>query len=98
MYRLTVSSMSFSLTILNNVYLLLDICLKEVPSITDSVYNVQILKEFSNEYLDKCFHLKPEDLLYAPPVLKVSPKTKKTSNNLACPNYFKGISNYLEYQ
>ncbi|XP_072228129.1 calmodulin-regulated spectrin-associated protein 1a isoform X2 [Leuresthes tenuis] len=47
-----------------------DICLKEVPSITDSVYNVQILKEFSNEYLDKCFHLKPEDLLYAPPVLK----------------------------
>ncbi|XP_041826495.1 calmodulin-regulated spectrin-associated protein 1-B-like isoform X2 [Melanotaenia boesemani] len=47
-----------------------DICLKEVPSIADSVYNIQLLTEFSNEYLNKCFHLKPEDLLYAPPVLK----------------------------
>ncbi|XP_069025492.1 LOW QUALITY PROTEIN: calmodulin-regulated spectrin-associated protein 1a [Embiotoca jacksoni] len=47
-----------------------DICLKEVPSIADSVYNIQILKEFSNEYLNKCFYLKPEDLLYSPPVLK----------------------------
>ncbi|XP_034566244.1 calmodulin-regulated spectrin-associated protein 1a isoform X2 [Notolabrus celidotus] len=47
-----------------------DICLKEVPSIADSVYNIQLLKEFSNEYLNKCFHLKPEDLLYSPPVLK----------------------------
>lgn len=52
-----------------------DICLKEVPSITDSVYNIQLLKEFSNEYLNKCFYLKPEDMLYSPPVLKVSPKT-----------------------
>lgn len=49
-----------------------DICLKEVPSIADSVYNIQLLKEFSNEYLNKCFHLKPEDMLYSPPVLKVS--------------------------
>ncbi|KAM3600237.1 uncharacterized protein V6R79_019827 [Siganus canaliculatus] len=47
-----------------------DICLKEVPSITDSIYNIQLLKEFSNEYLNKCFHLKPEDMLYCPPVLK----------------------------
>ncbi|CAG12427.1 unnamed protein product, partial [Tetraodon nigroviridis] len=47
-----------------------DICLKEVPSIADSVYNIQLLKEFSNEYLNKCFHLKPEDMLYSPPVLK----------------------------
>lgn len=52
-----------------------DICLKEVPSIADSVYNIQLLKEFSNEYLNKCFHLKPEDMLYSPPVLKVSLKT-----------------------
>ncbi|XP_029136915.2 calmodulin-regulated spectrin-associated protein 1a isoform X1 [Labrus bergylta] len=47
-----------------------DICLKEVPSITDSMYNIQLLKEFSNEYLNKCFYLKPEDMLYSPPVLK----------------------------
>ncbi|XP_056258808.1 LOW QUALITY PROTEIN: calmodulin-regulated spectrin-associated protein 1a [Seriola aureovittata] len=47
-----------------------DICLKEVPSIADSVYNIQLLKEFSNEYLNKCFYLKAEDMLYSPPVLK----------------------------
>lgn len=48
-----------------------DICLKEVPSIADSVYNIRLLKEFSNEYLNQCFYLRPEDLLYSPPVLKV---------------------------
>ncbi|XP_029024250.1 calmodulin-regulated spectrin-associated protein 1-B-like isoform X2 [Betta splendens] len=47
-----------------------DICLKEFPSVADSVYNIQLLKEFSTEYLNKCFYLKPEDLLYSPPVLK----------------------------
>ncbi|XP_037609206.1 calmodulin-regulated spectrin-associated protein 1-B-like isoform X2 [Sebastes umbrosus] len=47
-----------------------DICLKEVPSIADSVYNIQLLQEFSHEYLNKCFYLKPEDMLYSPPVLK----------------------------
>lgn len=48
-----------------------DICLKELPSIADSVYNIQLLKEFSDEYLNKCLHLKLEDMLYSPPVLKV---------------------------
>lgn len=52
-----------------------DICLKEVPSIADSMYNIELLREFSNEHLNKCFYLKPEDMLYSPPVLKVSPKT-----------------------
>ncbi|KAG9266069.1 calmodulin-regulated spectrin-associated protein 1-B isoform X1 [Astyanax mexicanus] len=47
-----------------------DICLKEVLSISDSVYNVQLLREFSNEYLNGCLYLQAEDLLYAPPVLK----------------------------
>ncbi|XP_029920852.1 calmodulin-regulated spectrin-associated protein 1a isoform X3 [Myripristis murdjan] len=47
-----------------------DICLKEVPSIADSVYNIQLLREFSNEYLNKSFYLRPEDMLYSPPVLK----------------------------
>ncbi|XP_041754760.1 calmodulin-regulated spectrin-associated protein 1-B isoform X2 [Coregonus clupeaformis] len=47
-----------------------DICLKVVSSIADSLYNIQLLREFSNEYLNRCFHLRPEDVLYAPPVLK----------------------------
>ncbi|XP_027034690.1 calmodulin-regulated spectrin-associated protein 1a isoform X1 [Tachysurus fulvidraco] len=47
-----------------------DICLKEVLSLSDSVYNIQLLNEFSNEYLNRCLYLRTEDLLYAPPVLK----------------------------
>ncbi|KAM3910956.1 calmodulin-regulated spectrin-associated protein 1 isoform 2-T2 [Leptodactylus fuscus] len=47
-----------------------DICLKEVPSIADSLYNIQLLKEFSSEYLNKCFYLTLEDMLYASIVLK----------------------------
>ncbi|XP_054467888.1 calmodulin-regulated spectrin-associated protein 1a isoform X2 [Anoplopoma fimbria] len=47
-----------------------DICLKEVPSIADSMYNIHLIQEFSHEYLNKCFYLKPEDMLYSPPVLK----------------------------
>lgn len=47
-----------------------DICLKEVTSIADSLYNIQLLKEFANEYLNKGFYLTLEDMLYAPPVLK----------------------------
>ncbi|XP_046871283.1 calmodulin-regulated spectrin-associated protein 1-B isoform X1 [Hypomesus transpacificus] len=47
-----------------------DICLKEVTSIADSLYNIQLLKEFANEYLNKSFYLSMEDMLYAPMVLK----------------------------
>ncbi|XP_075041884.1 calmodulin-regulated spectrin-associated protein 1 isoform X2 [Mixophyes fleayi] len=47
-----------------------DICLKEVPSMADSLYNIQLLKEFSSEYLNKCFYLTLEDMLYSPLVLK----------------------------
>ncbi|KAJ7986793.1 hypothetical protein DPEC_G00332060 [Dallia pectoralis] len=47
-----------------------DICLKKVPSIAESLYNIQLLREFSNEYLNRSFYLLPEDVLYAPPVLK----------------------------
>ncbi|KAJ8286573.1 hypothetical protein GJAV_G00040720 [Gymnothorax javanicus] len=47
-----------------------DICLKEVTSIADSLYNIQLLKEFANEYLNKSFYLTTEDMLYAPLVLK----------------------------
>lgn len=54
----------------------LDICLKEVTSIADSLYNIQLLREFSNEYLNKCFYLTLEDMLYAPLVLKVKNRMK----------------------
>ncbi|XP_049618172.1 calmodulin-regulated spectrin-associated protein 1-B isoform X2 [Syngnathus scovelli] len=47
-----------------------DICLKEVPSMADSLYNIQLLREFANEYLNKSFYLTTEDILYSPPVLK----------------------------
>ncbi|XP_060763038.1 calmodulin-regulated spectrin-associated protein 1-B isoform X2 [Neoarius graeffei] len=47
-----------------------DICLKEVTSIADSLYNIQLLKEFANEYLNKSFYLTLEDMLYSPVVLK----------------------------
>lgn len=38
----------------------------------DSLYNIRLLREFSNEYLNKCFYLTLEDMLYAPLVLKVT--------------------------
>uniref|UniRef100_A0A673CEF4 Calmodulin regulated spectrin-associated protein 1b n=1 Tax=Sphaeramia orbicularis TaxID=375764 RepID=A0A673CEF4_9TELE len=47
-----------------------DICLKEVSSIADSLYNIQLLREFASEYLNKSFYLTTEDLLYSPLVLK----------------------------
>ncbi|XP_068576812.1 calmodulin-regulated spectrin-associated protein 1-B isoform X2 [Cebidichthys violaceus] len=47
-----------------------DVCLKEVPSIADSLYNIHLLKEFANEYLNKSFYLTMEDMLYSPLVLK----------------------------
>uniref|UniRef100_A0AAV2MR89 Calmodulin-regulated spectrin-associated protein 1 n=1 Tax=Knipowitschia caucasica TaxID=637954 RepID=A0AAV2MR89_KNICA len=47
-----------------------DICLKEVTSIADTLYNIQLLKEFANEYLSKSFYLTTEDMLYSPLVLK----------------------------
>ncbi|KAF6727492.1 Calmodulin-regulated spectrin-associated protein 1-B [Oryzias melastigma] len=47
-----------------------DICLKEVPSIADSLYNIQLLREFATEYLNKSCYLTVEDMLYSPLVLK----------------------------
>ncbi|XP_058492422.1 calmodulin-regulated spectrin-associated protein 1-B isoform X1 [Solea solea] len=47
-----------------------DIRLKEVPSIADSLYNIQLVREFANEYLNKSFYLTTEDMLYSPLVLK----------------------------
>uniref|UniRef100_A0A8C1PQI7 Calmodulin regulated spectrin-associated protein 1b n=1 Tax=Cyprinus carpio TaxID=7962 RepID=A0A8C1PQI7_CYPCA len=44
---------------------------QKVPDIpAQDLYNIQLLKEFTNEYLNKSFYLTLEDMLYAPPVLK----------------------------
>ncbi|XP_040818788.1 calmodulin-regulated spectrin-associated protein 1 isoform X5 [Ochotona curzoniae] len=47
-----------------------DICLKEAPSLADTLYNIRLLREFSNEHLNRCFYLSLEDMVYAPAVLK----------------------------
>lgn len=63
-----------------------DICLKEVPSIADSLYNIQLLREFATEYLNKSCYLTTEDMLYSPLVLKVKNVTdiciSKQNSNL----------------
>ncbi|XP_029473557.1 calmodulin-regulated spectrin-associated protein 2 isoform X3 [Rhinatrema bivittatum] len=42
-----------------------DICLKETMSLADSLYNLQLIQEFSQEYLNCCCHFTLEDMLYA---------------------------------
>lgn len=59
-----------------------DICLKEVPSIADSLYNIQLLREFASEYLNKSFYLTTEDMLYSPLVLKVQQFTSSILQHL----------------
>nr|XP_056700136.1 calmodulin-regulated spectrin-associated protein 2 isoform X3 [Euleptes europaea] len=42
-----------------------DICLKETMSLADSLYNLQLIQEFCQEYLNRCCHFSLEDMLYA---------------------------------
>ncbi|XP_043940380.1 calmodulin-regulated spectrin-associated protein 3 [Protopterus annectens] len=49
-----------------------DVCLKETMSVADSLYNLQMIQEFTSEYLENCCHLALEDLLYSPLILKVN--------------------------
>lgn len=41
-------------------------------SVADSLYNLQLIKEFCESSLQNCCPLAVEDLLYAPPLLHVS--------------------------
>lgn len=52
--------------------LLLDVCLKDTMSVADSLYNLQLIKDFCESRLQSCCPLAVEDLLYAPPLLHVS--------------------------
>ncbi|XP_069497327.1 calmodulin-regulated spectrin-associated protein 2 isoform X2 [Ambystoma mexicanum] len=47
-----------------------DICLKETMSLADSLYNLQLIQEFCQEYLNQCCHFTLEDLLYASSSIK----------------------------
>ncbi|XP_066480896.1 calmodulin-regulated spectrin-associated protein 2 isoform X1 [Tiliqua scincoides] len=42
-----------------------DICLKETMSLADSLYNLQLIQDFCQEYLNQCCHFTLEDMLYA---------------------------------
>ncbi|XP_059982648.1 calmodulin-regulated spectrin-associated protein 2 isoform X3 [Lagenorhynchus albirostris] len=47
-----------------------DICLKETMSLADSLYNLQLIQEFCQEYLNQCCHFALEDMLYAASSIK----------------------------
>ncbi|XP_030053420.1 calmodulin-regulated spectrin-associated protein 3 [Microcaecilia unicolor] len=49
-----------------------DVCLKETMSVADSLYNLQLIRDFCRDYLSGSCPLALEDLLYVPPVLKVN--------------------------
>uniref|UniRef100_A0A096M016 Calmodulin regulated spectrin associated protein family member 3 n=1 Tax=Poecilia formosa TaxID=48698 RepID=A0A096M016_POEFO len=49
-----------------------DVCLKDTMSVADSVYNLQLIKEFCESNLQSCCPLAVEDLLYAPPALHLN--------------------------
>uniref|UniRef100_A0A8D0CER8 Calmodulin regulated spectrin associated protein family member 2 n=1 Tax=Salvator merianae TaxID=96440 RepID=A0A8D0CER8_SALMN len=47
-----------------------DICLKETMSLADSLYNLQLIQDFCQEYLNRCCHFSLEDMLYASSSIK----------------------------
>ncbi|KAL1005060.1 hypothetical protein UPYG_G00053980 [Umbra pygmaea] len=49
-----------------------DVCLKDTMSVADSLYNLQLIKDFCENSLHSCCPLALEDLLYAPPALHVN--------------------------
>ncbi|XP_005171117.1 calmodulin-regulated spectrin-associated protein 3 isoform X2 [Danio rerio] len=49
-----------------------DVCLKDTMCVADSVYNLQLIREFYRTHLKSCCPLQLEDLLYAPPILQVN--------------------------
>lgn len=49
-----------------------DVCMKDCMSVTDSVYNLQLILEFCDSCLKSCCHLTLEDMLYMPQELQVN--------------------------
>ncbi|KAM9493237.1 calmodulin-regulated spectrin-associated protein 3 isoform 3-T3 [Clarias gariepinus] len=49
-----------------------DVCMKESMSLADSLYNLQLIREFCESCLKSCCPLMLEDMLYSPPELQVN--------------------------
>ncbi|KAK3532638.1 hypothetical protein QTP86_027425, partial [Hemibagrus guttatus] len=49
-----------------------DVCMKESMSLADSLYNLQLIREFCESCLKSCCPLVLEDMLYSPPGLQVN--------------------------
>ncbi|XP_035262303.1 calmodulin-regulated spectrin-associated protein 3-like isoform X2 [Anguilla anguilla] len=49
-----------------------DVCLKDTMSVADSLYNLQLIRDFCESCLKICCPLLLEDLLYTPPGLRVN--------------------------
>ncbi|XP_018425013.1 PREDICTED: calmodulin-regulated spectrin-associated protein 2 [Nanorana parkeri] len=49
-----------------------DICFKESMSLADSLYNLQLIQEFCQEYLNGCCHFNLEDMLYVASSIKAN--------------------------
>ncbi|XP_051561588.1 calmodulin-regulated spectrin-associated protein 3-like [Myxocyprinus asiaticus] len=49
-----------------------EVCLKDTMSVADSLYNLQLIREFCESQLKSCCPLQLEDLLYAPPTLQLN--------------------------
>ncbi|KAK1803149.1 hypothetical protein P4O66_021682 [Electrophorus voltai] len=49
-----------------------DVCLKDTMTVADSLYNLQLVREFCDSSLKGCCPLVLEDLLYAPAILRVN--------------------------
>ncbi|XP_042559486.1 calmodulin-regulated spectrin-associated protein 3 isoform X2 [Clupea harengus] len=49
-----------------------DVCLKDTMSVADSLYNLQLIRNFCESWLKGCCPLVLEDLLYTPQTLKLN--------------------------
>ena len=61
-----------------------DVCLKDTMSVADSLYNLQLIKDFCASHLQSCCPLAVEDLLYAPPALHVGGPLCPASSICVC--------------
>lgn len=60
----------------HSVCFFVEVCLKDIMSVADSLYNLQLIREFCRDNLRGCCPLVLEDLLYAPSILRVSNERK----------------------
>ncbi|XP_012734031.2 calmodulin-regulated spectrin-associated protein 3 isoform X2 [Fundulus heteroclitus] len=49
-----------------------DVCMKDSMSVADSLYNLQVIREFCDSCLKGCCHLALEDMLYTPQELQLN--------------------------